>query len=238
MVPSRLPAPYTPSLSQLTISGMPTHLHDALTVFSKNLFRQLDSPKQRVFTPNELNKIHPNTTNVPLPGITRRRTAAGATRTKQPAYMKIPDFALNYGNRTFPQVIFEVGWATEEKHAVKYAEGISPDNTVQDEPTWSISTTRGFLSSEKTANERAERAEHEYQIFGHIRSELYNFPEGQVSSRPDLIPGDFSNIATVFTGDCNDTLGGLGYSLERRVATPIAAQDLGSPSEWEVRARD
>ncbi|RPB18662.1 hypothetical protein L211DRAFT_871685 [Terfezia boudieri ATCC MYA-4762] len=40
------------------------------------------------------------------------------------------------------------------------------NNTVQDEPTWSISTTRGFPTSGKTAIYRAERAEHEYLFFG------------------------------------------------------------------------
>jgi len=39
------------------------------------------------------------------------------------------------------------------------------DNTVQDEPTWSISTTRGFPTSEKIEFDRAKRAHHEYPIF-------------------------------------------------------------------------
>jgi len=39
------------------------------------------------------------------------------------------------------------------------------DNTVQDEPTWTISTIRGVPTSEKTEFDRGKRAHHEYHIF-------------------------------------------------------------------------
>jgi len=43
------------------------------------------------------------------------------------------------------------------------------DNTVQDEPTWSISTPRGLPTSAKIEFNRAGRALHEYPIFVTIR---------------------------------------------------------------------
>jgi len=42
------------------------------------------------------------------------------------------------------------------------AECIGTDNTVQDEPAWSISTTRGFPTSEITAFDAEREAEQEY----------------------------------------------------------------------------
>jgi len=66
------------------------------------------------------------------------------------------------------------------------------DNTVQDEPAWSISTTRGFPTSEKTEFDRPIRALHEYPIFVSIYRELQNPPEGQVSLELELNWGDFS----------------------------------------------
>jgi len=67
-------------------------------------------------------------------------------------------------------------------------------NTVQDKPTWSISTTRGFPTSEKTEFDGAKRALYEYPIFVSIYRELQNLPEGQVSQ-------ELENVATVFTND-------------------------------------
>jgi len=125
---------YIPSLSQLTISGMPTHLRNALIDFSRVLFRQLDSHQQCIFTPSELKKIFPTTANIPLPGVTHRLATTSATRTIQSAYEKIPDFALNYNDRIFPQVVFEVGWAIEKNHTAKYAEGI------EDAKDWLVAT--------------------------------------------------------------------------------------------------
>ena len=39
------------------------------------------------------------------------------------------------------------------------------DYTVHDEPAWSISTTRGFPTSEKTGDDTERRTEQEYLIF-------------------------------------------------------------------------
>lgn len=108
---------------------MPSHVHDAIIAFSRFIFRQLDAPTQVTFTREEVNRISLVTTNTPLPGITRLKNATTNStstrrRTKQAAYQKMPDFALNYDNRTFPQVVFEVGWATEQKHEQKYKEGL------------------------------------------------------------------------------------------------------------------
>jgi len=118
---------------------MPTNLHNALMDFcSRYLFLQLGSHQQRIFTPSELKKIHLTTANISIPGVTRRRATASATRTKQPAYEKIPDFALNYNYQAFPQVVFEVGRATEENHTA-YADGI------EDAKDWLVAT-KGKIS--------------------------------------------------------------------------------------------
>jgi len=66
------------------------------------------------------------------------------------------------------------------------------DNTMQDKPTWSISTTRGFPTSEKTEFDRANGAHHKYPVFMTIRRELQNLPKGQVLQELELNRGDFS----------------------------------------------
>jgi len=51
-----------------------------------------------------------------------------------------------------------VSWATRLQRK-------ATDNTVQGEPTCSISTTRGFPTSGKTEFDRLRRAHHEYPTF-------------------------------------------------------------------------
>jgi len=52
-----------------------------------------------------------------------------------------------------------------ETHKRRLSVVKATNNTVQDEPTWWISITRGFPTPEKTEFDRAKRAHHEYPIF-------------------------------------------------------------------------
>jgi len=74
----------------------------------------------------------------------------------------------------------------------------SVDNTVQDEPAWSISTTRGSPRSEKTEFNRPEQALHEYHFRGDLKRTTES-PRGPTSARTRAELGP--NVAAVFTND-------------------------------------
>ena len=61
------------------------------------------------------------------------------------------------------------------------------DNTVQDEPTWSISTSRGFPTSEKTGDNTEYRPEHEDLIFVLFIAELQEHRRQELSKNWEIV---------------------------------------------------
>jgi len=80
---------------------------------------------------------------------------------------------------TFLSVLVVYGPYLSESYTLDLV--LSTNNTLQDEPTWSISTSRGFATSEKTGDDTEYRPEHEDLIFVLFITELQEHRRREIS---------------------------------------------------------